>query len=285
MTAIGCLGLLAVSVSFLRLDAKTSYSDEYGVFVGYVPEEDAPVTDLNYEEVVIDAQYFSREQIGQLHSNGTTVYSYLNVGSLESFRDYCEDYSDLALGAYENWPEEQWMDVSDAGWQTFLAEDLAGELVGKAVDGFFLDNFDVYDVYDEEEGGIHRKGVSKEDIYKGLCAILQSLQEYGKPVIINGGDTFVQRYIGENDHASELITAVNQESVFSCVTDYDTESFGKNGADTVAYYEEYLEKCRKAGLEVYLLEYTKDPALIREIRDYCAEKGFRCWIAGAIELE
>ena len=46
------------------------------------------------------------------------VYTYLNVGSLEDFRDYYKEYEHLTIGAYENWDEEKWIDVSDKDWQS-----------------------------------------------------------------------------------------------------------------------------------------------------------------------
>ena len=59
---------------------------DYGVFLN--------VTDLplerfrKYETIVIDAQYFTKKDIELLHQNGITVYTYLNIGSVENFREY-----------------------------------------------------------------------------------------------------------------------------------------------------------------------------------------------------
>ena len=52
----------------------------------------------DYETIVIDAQYYTREQINSFRSKGHKVFSYINIGSLEDFRDYYEDYKDLAPG-------------------------------------------------------------------------------------------------------------------------------------------------------------------------------------------
>ena len=38
---------------------------------------------------------------------GVKVYTYLNVGSIENFRDYYKKYEYLTIGTYENWEEEK----------------------------------------------------------------------------------------------------------------------------------------------------------------------------------
>ncbi|MBQ8030172.1 MAG: hypothetical protein IJ260_01340, partial [Butyrivibrio sp.] len=55
-----------------------------------------------YDIVVIDAQYFEATDIAEFRSEGHKVYSYINVGSLENFRDYYAEYQDLTLDVYEN---------------------------------------------------------------------------------------------------------------------------------------------------------------------------------------
>lgn len=74
---------------------------------------------------------------------------------------------------------------------------LAGELCGKGVDGFFIDNCDVYNQYQTTE------------IYDALVNIIERLNEYDIDVIINGGNDFVSQLI--LDGKSGLIDGVNQE--------------------------------------------------------------------------
>ena len=75
-----------------------------------------------YRLVVIDAQYFSAKDIRTLHKKGVKVYTYLNVGSIENFRDYYKKYEYLTIGTYENWEEEKWVDVSNKDWQKFMGK-------------------------------------------------------------------------------------------------------------------------------------------------------------------
>ena len=85
--------------------AKEFEKNDYGVFLN------ADASSLErfkmYETIVIDAQYFTKRDIELLHQNGTVVYTYLNIGSIENFREYYTTYAELAIGEYEHWEEEE----------------------------------------------------------------------------------------------------------------------------------------------------------------------------------
>ena len=95
-----CLtAVLNSSVSFIAEAESIKY--EYGVFLGADPEEDPDCLDemTSYKKIVLDAQCFSDEQIKSLQDSGHTVYSYINIGSLEEYRDYVDDYTKFAKDA------------------------------------------------------------------------------------------------------------------------------------------------------------------------------------------
>ena len=149
--------------------AKEFEKNDYGVFLN------ADASSLErfkmYETIVIDAQYFTKRDIELLHQNGTVVYTYLNIGSIENFREYYTTYAELAIGEYEHWEEEEWVDVANPDWQKFIGQ-LSQELYEKGVDGFFIDNCDVY-YYNPHES-----------IFEGITAILQNMMTFGKAGII-----------------------------------------------------------------------------------------------------
>lgn len=241
----------------------------YGVFLSLNSSDIKKIK--GYKNVVIDAQYFSRKDIATLKKQGSRVYSYINVGALENFREYYNDYSQLAIGTYENWEEEQWIDVSSSEWQEFLAS-LEEKLLNKGVDGFFVDNCDVYYEY------------PREDIFDGLTIILKHLMESGKDVIINGGDTYVMTYLERYGSLSNIMTGVNQECVWSNIN-FETKTFSAKSKKEREYFKKYVETCKKCGLEVYLLEYTKDSNLKRKIKNYCNKNKFYYYISDSIELD
>ena len=245
-------------------------NQSYAVLLGLNPEDAASL--IGYQTVVIDAQYFTKEEIAKIQQNGTEVYTYLNIGSIETFRAGYDLVKDCILSPYDNWPDEYWVDVSRQEWQTFIASE-AKSLAEKGVDGFFLDNADVYDLYPSDA------------IYTGLNAILQTLAQYQKPVLINGGDVFVSKAVQDADVANPVITGVNQECVFTNI-DFDSGRLVRQSADNTAYYQDYLARCKTAGLTVYLTEYAKAGNNITETNlNYCEDNGFLYYISSSINLD
>ena len=207
----------------------------------------------------------------ELKSNGHDVYGYLSVGSLENYRTYYDDFQGIVLGSYDNWPDEYWIDVSDERWQTFVVDGLAPAMKEKGFDGVFVDNADVYYNYPSER------------IYAGLKTIISGIRQQGLPVMINGGDQFVSRMIDEGD--AGLISAISQESVFSCIEDYEESTFARQEPEETEYFSEYIERASAAGVDVYLIEYTIDASLISEIGEYCRDHGFHYYVSAHVGLD
>lgn len=271
-TALTVLLVLAFIIEGLFIKgckAETLGKRDYGVFLNV---DDSSLERLEmYETIVIDAQYFTKKDIAQLHENGTTVYTYLNIGSIENFRKYYTAYEKLAIGSYEHWDEEKWVDAASPDWQRFIMQ-LARELYEKDVDGFFIDNCDVY-YY-----------APRKDIFDGLTVILQYIMTLGKEVIINGGDTYVTEYKERYGTIDPIMTGVNQETVWSHI-DFAKGTFNEQNREEREYFCGYLESCKADGMEVYLLEYTANRKLIRKIEKYCRKQGFHFYISDSLELE
>lgn len=246
----------------------------YGVYIGATSEQlhTKLDNDKSIGLAIIDAQNVSAEDLRSFRAHGRRIYSYLNVGSIEDFRDYFDAFSGITLGEYANWPGEYWVDVSEQAWQDFIVDNVAAEIVLKGADGFFIDNTDVYYNYPHSW------------IYKGLVNIITRLRDtYHLPIIINGGDTFVSKLMDEGK--TELITGVNQEAVFSTVKDYEYGLFGEQPALDRAYFEEYLARAKKEGLIVYMIEYTRDMKLVEKIKEFCKQNGYKCYVTDSLKLD
>lgn len=252
----------------LHRPAKATNSEAYGVFIGLSADETERLRP--YRTVVIEPSAFTAEQIKALQAEGKSVYGYLNLGSLESYRPYYERFANLTLAPYENWPEERWVDVSSPAWQTFVVDELGAAYASLGLDGFFLDNCDVYALY------------PRENIFNGLTTMLRGLSRYQKPCIVNGGDVFVSACM-ENGTAQTLFEGVNQESVFTKI-DFSKKRYTAQDAETRAYYLDYLARAKEAGLKVYLIEYRPSAKLAAEIQRYCADNGFVAYFAYEKEL-
>ena len=241
----------------------------YGVFLSVTRNIDRL---KDYETVVIDAQHFTKEQIEAFKARGHKVYTYINIGSLENFRPYYKEYKDLKLGKYEHWDEEIWINVADRRWQDFMLNNMIPDLTAKGIDGFFVDNCDVYYNY------------RKPGILDGLTSIMKALVATGKAVLINGGDCYLDAYCKNGGSWRDVITGINQETVFSKII-WDKNKFGRAGKEDHKYFLSYIERYAKQGADIYLLEYTKDKKLIKEIEEYCANKGFGYYVSDSVELD
>lgn len=267
--------LLFLLLSLLFLVSYPRKKENYGVFLGLSMTPDGAEEGLHsddketdqlvflsqYKTVVLSPGSFTKENLLYLHRAGTKAYAYINVGALENYAPEYSRFKALSLAPYENWEDEAWIDVSNQEWQNYITENVAEEIAELGFDGFFLDNFDVYYQF------------PKDEIYQGLHTVLNNLQKYKMPIILNGGDSFVSRAL-EEDSSRLLFQGVNQEDVFTSYN-FDTDTSSEQDPDTRSYYQDYLEKAKSAGLSVYILEYMADAKLSKEIASYCKENDFQ----------
>ena len=116
--------------------------EKYGIFLGVEKENLKKIKD--YDLIVIDADNLDKDDIKSLKKQGNKkIFSYINIGSVEEFREYYNDFKNSTLEDYENWEDEKWVDVTNKKWKKHIAN-LSKKLKFKGIDGFFADNMDVY---------------------------------------------------------------------------------------------------------------------------------------------
>lgn len=249
--------------------AKKVNRKPYGVFLNLNKRNVKKL--YRYKTVVIDAQFFSKEEILKLKKHKIKVYSYINIGSIEKFRPYYSKFKHLALGHYENWDEERWINVADNSWQNFISNKLAPQLLKKGISGFFVDNCDVY------------YNFPKKAIYSGLIHLLKALRNKNTLVIINGGDTFVTKYSHSHKNLKPILTGVNQECVFTSI-DFKHNTTTSQKPSVRKYFLSYLSKLKRYKVKIYLLEYTKKKSIIDKINTYCKKHKYIYYASPDIEL-
>ena len=163
------------------------------------------------------------------------------------------------------------MDVSSRKWQDLILQELVPGLLEKQVDGFFVDNCDVYYEYPEQK------------ILDGLGVIMQELVATGKEVIINSGDCFMDAWCEQGGMWDQVITGINQESVFSSIL-WDENAFGRQEEEDHEYFVSYITRYGEMGARIFLLEYTLDGELVKEIDEFCREHGFIYFVSHTLEL-
>ena len=171
--------------------------------------------------------------------------------------------------------------MADHRWQDFILKKLGREISDKGIDGFFVDNCDVYFNY------------PKDEILDGLAVMMKGLVGTGKEVIINGGDCFLDAYCSEGSEYGEsvvggqwrdVITGINQETVYSRIL-WDGDKFSSASDEDREYFSSYIERYGDKGADIFLLEYTTDKKLIKKIDEYCAEHGYKYYVSDSVELD
>lgn len=271
LKVLGSLGMVLGLAGCAETSNTINEDFDYGVFLSLEGRKAVEASE-GFEIAVIDAQNISAIDIAEMKARDHEVYSYLNIGSLETFRSYYTEYQHLTLKLYDNWEEEYWVDAGNEEWQKFVAGTLAQELLEKGIDGFWIDNTDVYGQFADEE------------IYDGVATILKTLMSYEKPVVINGGDQFVLTYLEQNGQVDDILTGINQETVFSSIN-FDEQIFTKQSTNDQHYYLDYLSAVDEEGKDIYLLEYTTDDRLVQKIQQYIRKRGWKGYISDSIELD
>ena len=247
---------------------------DYGVFLG---RSDNNVDGFNkYKYVSVELDEFGSSNIDRLSKKGVNFLAYLNVGSLENFRDYYEEYESITFKDYENWPEERWIDVTNTSWQDKVVS-LAQGFKNDGAFGVYLDNVDVYSIAKEDEMNYQAFG----DAIKSMITRINAL---GLKVLVNGGAEYFDDMFDQNDNVFDSLWAYHQEEVFSQISDYEHNGFTTQTEEDKAYYISIASKMHQIGKEVFFLEYTTDSSLIEAIEHYCGLVEIHYYISSTVEL-
>lgn len=252
----------------------TQKQGAYAAFLGRSENNDKDF-DL-YSNISIELDEFSEAKINSIKQK-SNIFAYLNVGSLENYRDYYNTFKSATFMDYDNWPDERWIDVTNTNWQNYIINTLAKSFKEKGAYGVYMDNVDVYTIFKEEKMNYSSAAIALKNIIKGV-------NDLGLKVMINGGSEFLDDMFDKNDDIFNSIYAYHQEEVFSLILDYDKNIFGKQNDEDKAFYQGIAGKMKAKGKEIFFLEYTKDESLKQAIKTYCDSKKYNYYIAENIDL-
>lgn len=237
------------------------------------------VSGLNeYQNISIEINEFSSQSIQDLKENQTNIFAYLNVGSLENYRDYYEEFKHLTFLDYDNWPDERWINVTDQSWQDFVVDTLAKNIKDTGAYGVYMDNVDVYSVFVEQ-------GLDSSACFSALTNIIKKVSELGLKVMLNGGAEFIDDALDKSDSVFDSVYAYHQEEVFSLIEDYEKNFFGKQTKEDREYYQEISSKMKAKNKQVFYLEYSNDNSLISSIDEYCSNNSYFYYVSSSINLD
>lgn len=260
--------ILCICLVVVLLGCQKNFKNTYGVFLNANGKILKKFN--NYEMLVIDGQNYQQKTIKKLHDQGHIIVSYLNVGSIERFRSYYNEFKDLTFKQYANWEDERWIKSYNPRFEKFILAQ-AKKLKAKGCDGLFIDNLDVYD------------HLPNHKMFNGLSKMMKKLRKEFKYVIVNGGDRFVNAYFHKNHQVKDILTGINQETVFTKIN-FNNDTFSAQNIQESEYYQKYISKYAKQGIQIYLLEYTSNPKIIKKIKNYCQKHKYNCYISDNVNL-
>jgi cysteinyl-tRNA synthetase len=218
---------------------------------------------------------FSDDELRVLQAGGRNrVLSYLNLGSCERFRTYwsrapsglipCGANRAAMLGAYADYPDETWMDLGNADYQTLLLDHVVARLAARRVDGFYLDNLEVLEHTDPSSP----EGVCSPSCRQGGLDFVRRLRErYPDALLVMQNATSDVTRLGSTHGVrfASLLDGVTHEEVYSPAFDADAEAqlsawagLGIRSTAGLPFFvgvEDYVGGCANAEAARYV--YTK----------------------------
>lgn len=217
---------------------------------------------------MIEPEDYTTAEVQALKKAGNAVLAYLNVGSVEDYRNYYKLLQKYTLRKLDDWEHERYLDVCQPAVQDW-AINQGMRFLNAGYDGLWIDNLDMYEEYPSDTA------------YNGITRILQALYPHGY-IMINGGMEYMLRSISQRARVAHGVT---QEEVFSLITDYSGRgTFGVQIASESLEYQKYISKALGVGMEAYILEYTKDAKLKDKIIKYCNASGAGYYISEDVDL-
>lgn len=217
---------------------------------------------------VIEPEDYTLAEIKALKAAGYTVLGYLSIGSVSMERSYFKKLEKYTLRRLDDWEKEYYLDVCVKEVQAWAIA-RGKEIINAGCDGLWIDNADVYEEYPSDAA------------YKGITSILQTLHSLGY-IMINGGIAYMTRAIKEKKKVADAVT---QEEVFTRITNYTAPgTFSAQTSKRSAEYQKYMAAVMAAGMDAFLLEYTRDEKMKQKIRSYCAASGAGYCISENVNL-
>ena len=209
--------------------------------------------------LAIEPEDYSDAELKAIKERGYTLLAYLSIGTISTERSWYRKYSQYKLKRLPDWAKEYYMDMRYPQWTAFLVR-RASALKKRGFDGWWLDNLDVYEEYPYTV------------IFHACASVLRQIKALGGYVMVNGGSEFWDAAMDHKMYMAKLVSGVTQEEVFSRITSYSGKGkFGKQTAGQSRFYQALLRRLLKSKVQTFLLEYTRDEAVKKQIKDFCSK--------------
>jgi endo-alpha-1,4-polygalactosaminidase (GH114 family) len=218
---------------------------------------------------VVDIDNIDPKYVLEAVGRGVHVYGYLNACALERQRSYYKEFADLRIAAYDGWPGEYWVDVTDERWQKHLIDE-AKRFKKAGCKGLYFDNPDLYYMcvvgFREEKTKLIKPAPRGWQVYNALKQVMEELTDMGLVVMPNGGDTFIRKLI-LNGHKNLVKTVIQESVLFD-----DNKRVSKEDKE---YFTEYLDWCKEKGIYIRGIEYCTKFRYKTEAKAYYKKHGWQ----------
>jgi cysteinyl-tRNA synthetase len=218
------------------------------------------------------------------------VLSYLNLGACERFRTYwtsapagfvpCGKNTAAKLGAYDGYPDETWMDPSNAEYRRLIVDHVAARIAARGVDGFYLDNLELLSHAPNDENG----PCSAACRQGGLDLVRELRTRYPALVLVMQNGTGPVTRLGTTGGVrfATLLDGIAHEEVWKPAPDPEAE------AELVAWRDLGLRNGQGTPFWIGTVDYVggcNQVAAAREVFDKSRARGFSPWVSDASDKQ
>jgi uncharacterized protein (TIGR01370 family) len=221
----------------------------------------------DFDLAVVDGEEASAAEIAALRDDGDLVLGYLSVGTIERWRSWYPRLKRFRLGAWADWKDEWFADVSRAKLRRRLSDRIAPMLLAKGFDGLFLDNVDMI------EARRHRpQRAGMRTLVEDLAALVRA---DGRLLFAQNG-AWGLRKLGLVD----VLDGWNREDV-TWTYDFDRRRYVHSQPQGTREALAELAEFGDRGLVVTATDYTRadDRAALREATDNACSVGALPYVA------
>jgi uncharacterized protein (TIGR01370 family) len=196
-----------------------------------------------FELVVVDGELARAGEVAALRARGATVLAYLSVGTIERWRSWYPRLKRYRLGAWEQWEDEFFADVSRARMRAEITGAIAPPILAKGFDGLFLDNVDMVEA--------RRHRAQRPGMRKLVVKLAQLVHADGRLLFAQNGHRGLER-LG----LFEALDGWNREDV-TWTYDFERRRYRRNGTGAIRAALRELREVGERGLTVTATDYTR----------------------------
>ncbi|THV27984.1 endo alpha-1,4 polygalactosaminidase [Glycomyces paridis] len=218
--------------------------------------------------------YWSAEEVGALQAEGTSVFAYFSMGSIEDYRPESEAVEDagLVLNRWGDWPDEHFVAYWDPQWWDLVMAPRLDQAAAAGFDGVYLD---VPNAYEEIDLALV-PGETRESLAAKMAELVVAAAEYaGEDLMILPQNSPELR---EHPGYTDAIDGLGVEHLYYLDTGEACEE------DWCAETLDHVRALREAGKLILAVDYTDDPGERAEACRRYREEGFAGAVAG-IDLD